>query len=285
MTLGETIYLLRTQRNMSQGDLAEALEVSRQSISKWETNSAVPELDKLIKLSKIFGVTLDELVCGKAPEDSQVQQPAPEHAPSRQSATFSGRKIAGTILLCMAFFALLLCTVLGSLLGGLILCLPFLLCGIICFVFRRRVGLWCAWMLLFLFDVYLRYATGITWRLTLLTPIYEPSWNYTRLAFAYIELICMVVMLIATLVSFRHSAFVPAKRALLGLLFSWAALIAAHFALNALAFAASAISVWGNVLYLLSDWVRLCGLTAVLVFTLGVLRGKKAAQRASRPLT
>ena len=37
VSLGETIYRLRTERNMSQGDLAEALEVSRQSISKWET--------------------------------------------------------------------------------------------------------------------------------------------------------------------------------------------------------------------------------------------------------
>ena len=37
MNLGERIYALRTQKEMSQGDLAEALEVSRQSISKWET--------------------------------------------------------------------------------------------------------------------------------------------------------------------------------------------------------------------------------------------------------
>ena len=37
MNLGERIYLLRTQKGLSQGDLAEALEVSRQSISKWET--------------------------------------------------------------------------------------------------------------------------------------------------------------------------------------------------------------------------------------------------------
>ena len=62
MSLGNNIYRLRTQRNMSQGDLAERLDVSRQSISKWETDGAVPELDKLIKLSNIFGVTLDELV-------------------------------------------------------------------------------------------------------------------------------------------------------------------------------------------------------------------------------
>ena len=50
MNLGERIYRLRTERNMSQGDLAEALEVSRQSVSKWENNSAVPELDKLVRM-------------------------------------------------------------------------------------------------------------------------------------------------------------------------------------------------------------------------------------------
>ena len=62
MTLGERIYKLRTEKEMSQGDLADALEVSRQSISKWETNSSVPELDKLVKLSEVFGVSLDELI-------------------------------------------------------------------------------------------------------------------------------------------------------------------------------------------------------------------------------
>ena len=65
MNLGETIYKLRTDKQMSQGELAELLEVSRQSISKWENNSAVPELDKLIRLSEIFEVSLDELVKGE----------------------------------------------------------------------------------------------------------------------------------------------------------------------------------------------------------------------------
>ena len=68
MNLGQRIYELRTQKNLSQGDLAEALDVSRQSISKWETGSSVPELDKLIKLSQLFGVTLDELILDKQPE-------------------------------------------------------------------------------------------------------------------------------------------------------------------------------------------------------------------------
>lgn len=46
------------EKRLSQGDLAEVLEVSRQSVSKWETDSSVPDLDKLIKLSQLFGVTL-----------------------------------------------------------------------------------------------------------------------------------------------------------------------------------------------------------------------------------
>lgn len=44
MNLGERIYKLRSVKNLSQGDLAEILDVSRQSISKWENNNAVPEL-------------------------------------------------------------------------------------------------------------------------------------------------------------------------------------------------------------------------------------------------
>ena len=61
MNLGERIYELRNQMNLSQGDLADRLDVSRQSISKWENNMAVPDLDKLIKLCDVFEISLDEL--------------------------------------------------------------------------------------------------------------------------------------------------------------------------------------------------------------------------------
>lgn len=69
MKLGNNIYLLRTRKGLSQGDLAEALNVSRQSISKWETGSATPDLDKLLALCDLFGVTLDELVRGEVAEE------------------------------------------------------------------------------------------------------------------------------------------------------------------------------------------------------------------------
>lgn len=76
MSLGERIYKLRTEKELSQGDLAEALEVSRQSISKWETNGSVPELEKIVKLSEVFGVSLDTLVTGK----EEAEQPPTQEA-------------------------------------------------------------------------------------------------------------------------------------------------------------------------------------------------------------
>lgn len=86
MTLGENIARLRTQKDWSQGDLADALGISRQSISKWETDTSIPELEKLIKLSELFGVTLDQLVRGEdAPETESVPaSSAPQAAPKRE---------------------------------------------------------------------------------------------------------------------------------------------------------------------------------------------------------
>ena len=62
MTLSEKIYELRTQHNLSQGDLANKLDVSRQSISKWENGNSTPDLEKIVKLAEIFSVSLDELI-------------------------------------------------------------------------------------------------------------------------------------------------------------------------------------------------------------------------------
>ncbi len=61
MSIGTRIYEMRTAKNLSQGELADKLDVSRQSVSKWETDMAVPDLDKLIKLCDVFEISLDEL--------------------------------------------------------------------------------------------------------------------------------------------------------------------------------------------------------------------------------
>ena len=60
--LSERIYKFRRKSGLSQEQLAEKIGVSRQAISKWESGTSTPELEKLLALSECFQITLDELV-------------------------------------------------------------------------------------------------------------------------------------------------------------------------------------------------------------------------------
>ena len=65
MTIGDRLLKLRKERNLSQENLANELDVSRQTISKWETNQSMPDFDKIVPLCEYFGITTDELLTGK----------------------------------------------------------------------------------------------------------------------------------------------------------------------------------------------------------------------------
>ena len=79
--LHEKLAELRAENNMSQFEVAEALNVSRQAISRWETGRAKPSTEKLIALSRLYGVPLDELVGGEPARAESgaenVEAPAP----------------------------------------------------------------------------------------------------------------------------------------------------------------------------------------------------------------
>lgn len=62
MTIGDKIFMLRKARGMNQEQLAQALEVSRQAVSKWELNEAVPDVARVVAMSELFGVTTDYLL-------------------------------------------------------------------------------------------------------------------------------------------------------------------------------------------------------------------------------
>ena len=74
MALPEKLYTLRKKSGLSQEQLAEALNVSRQAISKWEGGSAMPESDKLLALSNYFGISLDYLLKDGAPDAAEAQE-------------------------------------------------------------------------------------------------------------------------------------------------------------------------------------------------------------------
>ena len=73
MTLGEKLSKLRKELNFTQEQLADILGVSRQSISKWESDIAYPETDKLIKMGKLFDCSMDYLLKDDVTEKSGVQ--------------------------------------------------------------------------------------------------------------------------------------------------------------------------------------------------------------------
>lgn len=154
MTLGEKITKLRTSRNMSQGDLAEQMNVSRQSVSKWETNTSVPDLDKLIAMSDIFNVTIDEMVKGedkKAPSDKS----SGENTVQTLGRT---QMITGCILLTAGLVGALI-----SLAVSIVLIVPSLylaLCGILCLTVKKHIGLVIGWITFLPCYFGLPYLTG-----------------------------------------------------------------------------------------------------------------------------
>ncbi|MBQ6876840.1 MAG: helix-turn-helix transcriptional regulator [Oscillospiraceae bacterium] len=203
MTIGEKIYKLRTERNLSQGELSEMLDVSRQSISKWENGAATPDLDKIIKLSEIFGITIDELV--KSEEVFSTAEEKPAQIIIKKESSFPPRKIIGTVLLSLSLIVTVVLLAAGGGIVGLVLSSPLILCGMICFIFKKNIGLWCAWAVFFTIDMYLRLATGINSAVilnfqTLLFMI--RGGDFVRLLLAFAQLSAIVSLIFITIFRF-----------------------------------------------------------------------------------
>ena len=76
MEFNNRLYQLRKQKGFSQEELANRLNVSRQTVSKWEVGDSTPDMEKLVAISGLFDVWLDMLIMGK-------EAPAPEAAPAK----------------------------------------------------------------------------------------------------------------------------------------------------------------------------------------------------------
>ncbi len=129
MTLGENLQRLRKAQGLSQDEVAQNLFLSRQSVSKWENDGAEPGVENLKALSRLYGVTIDELVDNVREKDEELFQP---------DDLF---QVAVMVRLMIALYGI--CFVSGQLLGY---CweLPLLFAG---FRFRNRL-LWGATLLL-----------------------------------------------------------------------------------------------------------------------------------------
>ena len=60
--ISKYLQLLRKKHNFTQDELAKRLDISRQAVSKWETGTAIPDLEVLLKISKLYGITINDIL-------------------------------------------------------------------------------------------------------------------------------------------------------------------------------------------------------------------------------
>ena len=110
MTTGEKIAALRRDHKLSQEALGEKLGLSRQAVSKWEADQAVPTMDNLMELSRLFGVPVDTLLRPDAPfpaapaEENSIDAPAAPETPHKGVSPSRDKILAigGAALLCVS---------------------------------------------------------------------------------------------------------------------------------------------------------------------------------------
>ena len=104
MTLGERLFMYRNKVNMSQEKLAEEIGVTRQTISKWETDQSMPDFDKIEPLCEVFGITPDELIRKKknTNEAKEIQNNYNEKRNKKKAIVLS----ISIFLYCIAVFSL-----------------------------------------------------------------------------------------------------------------------------------------------------------------------------------
>ena len=110
MTFGEKLLNLRRARNWTQEELAEKIGVTRQALSKWEANAALPDTKNVVALAKLFGVTADYLLC----EDEGREAETNARPPRSELRRVPWQKLAGWILFAIGLAGMLAISLLAS---------------------------------------------------------------------------------------------------------------------------------------------------------------------------
>jgi len=187
MSIGQRISELRKSNALSQEYVAERLGVTRQAVSKWETDLSAPDTYNLIALAELFGVSVEYIATGKQTEQPRPPEPQqPEVPQTPVHGKIGVQKILGFILLGAGLLSLIL----GVLLSGILLLLSVYLIvgGILCLALRKNVGLITAWAFWGMTFLIFSILTGINLFLIFNPDIYqgisEPS-RFEIISFAY----------------------------------------------------------------------------------------------------
>lgn len=129
MNINEKIYSLRKENNLSQEELAGRLNVSRQTVSKWELGESTPDFDKIVPLCEIFGISTEELL-----RDRKIEENTVIESNSEDNGSVDVVKAA---LICIAIFlyffaiaSIIIGEVAFNLNDGIVVSVFFVICGI-----------------------------------------------------------------------------------------------------------------------------------------------------------
>ncbi len=180
--VSDRIYELRKEKGLSQGEFANLLEVSRQSVSKWETSVSKPDIENLVKMSEIFGVSVDSIVNYNYEKEQLNRNPIPQSRPANY-------RIFGMTLTVIALIVFL---IINSVVGvGLLLVAVFFI------AYKNGNARWNVWVVFWeLYSISIIFGFGTFSSLPISFQILVKNFdNYSLLNFAVL-LVSFVLFLI-----------------------------------------------------------------------------------------
>ncbi len=194
-SVGERIFELRKSKVLSQGDLANKLNVSRQTVSKWENNMSAPEIEKLIMLSDIFDVTVDYILKGERAEKEIPPTVVTERIIIQEkNKNMDAIKLSGIGIIITAFLLLLVTAEAFWISSAMVLI------GIILLVLKTKAELYVLWSLYIAATLFCTFATAIS----PLHFFYKSYYEFSEFSLVHVfDLIFLLVFFILALRTYK----------------------------------------------------------------------------------
>ena len=210
MDLSKRIIELRNAKGISQQQLADAMDVSRQSVSKWETGTSIPDLDKLMKLADYFDITLDELVKGKEAKAQVEETKIINNYYTISSSKTKAQKIGLGCLIIATIAAIILIVLFG--IAGILFVIPLVLFGTIAYFAKNYPLLKATWATYILMSYLAHTATGVNPYHILYTFQWEARMNYFILFSSWIWFFIIIALLAWTTNTFKTKLWSNSKK-------------------------------------------------------------------------
>lgn len=114
MSLGERLYELRKEKHLSQEQVAEQLNVTRQTISKWETDESKPDFDKIVPICNLYGISTEQLLIGDTGNTENSKEELSEEKINEENQELKKKKALFIISGILCFFLAIMSVIIGE---------------------------------------------------------------------------------------------------------------------------------------------------------------------------